>query len=196
MPAEPAIRAANLDDLLRAISLDERCEIVAGELVHKAAGDERHGDAQAELTTRVRSTYNRRSGGDQPGGGWWIRVEVDIAFGADVYRPDLSGWRRDRVPTMPTEWPCPIAPDWVGEVLSASTASRDLGVKMRGYHRAGVGHYWVVDRTHNVLLVYERNERAFELVQSAGIGERVHAVPFEAAEIDVGRLFGVETDPE
>jgi Uma2 family endonuclease len=95
---------------------------------------------------------------------------------------------------MAGEWPVPIPPDWVGEVLSASTAHRDLGVKMRAYHAARVGHYWVVDRQNQVMLVYRWSERAWELALSAGIGERVRAEPFEAVEIDVGRLFGVEAD--
>ena len=196
MPGEPALRAATLDDLLKSIEEGRACEILAGELVEKAAGDERHGAAQLEIGARVHPRYNRRPGGSGPPVGWWIRTEVDILFGDDVYRPDLSGWRRDRVPVMPEGWPVPIAPDWVAEVLSRSTASRDLGVKLWGYHRAGVGHYWVVDRLNEVLVVYQRNERAYEAVLTGVIGQRVRAPPFEDVEIDVGRLFGVETDEE
>lgn len=194
MPGEPALRPATIDDLLRSIEEGRACEIVGGELVEKAAGDERHGAAQLELGARVHSRYNRRAGGGGPPVGWWIRSEVDIYFGDDVYRPDLSGWRRDRVPKMPDEWPVPVPPDWVAEVLSASTAKRDLGVKFRGYHRAGVGHYWVVDRLNRVLLVYERTERSYELALTGFVGDRVRAVPFEEVEIDVGLLFGVEPD--
>lgn len=190
-----ALRAANLDDLILAIQAGRACEIVAGELVEKAAGDDRHGAAQLLLGSAVVPSYNRRRGGpDGPPGGWWIRTEVDISFGSDVYRPDLSAWRRDRVPVMPTEWPTRIAPDWVGEILSASTASRDLGVKMAAYYAHHVGHYWVVDRSHQLLLVYRRGEIAYELVRTAGVGERVCVEPFEAAEIDVGSLFGIESE--
>lgn len=194
--ALPARRHATLEDLLRSIDEGRACEIIDGELVEKAAGDEGHGDAQAEVTARVRTGYNRRPrrGGDDPPGGWWIRTEVDVALGADVFRPDVSGWRRDRTPVMPVEWPVPVPPDWVAEVLSASTAARDLGVKMRAYHRAGVGHYWVVDRQNRVLLVYRRSERAYELALSGGVGEVLRAEPFDEVEIDVGRLFGVEPE--
>jgi Uma2 family endonuclease len=37
------------------------------------------------------------------------------------------------------------APDLVVEILSASTAARDRGVKKDLYARAGVEHYWLVD---------------------------------------------------
>jgi Uma2 family endonuclease len=194
--AQRALQPASIDDLLDAIRQGLACEIVAGEVVEKAVGDERHGDAQLELGMVVRGGYNRRPAPRGPPGGWWIRSEVDIRFGDDVYRPDLSGWRRDRVPRMPEEWPVPVAPDWVAEILSASTAARDLGVKMRAYLAAGVGHYWVVDRQHEVLTVFRRNDRAYEVALTAIVGERVRAEPFEAVEIDVGRLFGVESDDE
>lgn len=181
--------------MLQSIREGRACEIIAGELVEKAAGDERHGAAQAELIGRVHPGYNQRPGGrGRSPGGWWIRSEVDIWFGDDVYRPDLSGWRRDRTPVMPDQWPVPAPPDWVAEVLSASTSKRDLGVKMRAYHAANVGHYWVVDRMNQVFYGYRWSPRAYEVPLTAFIGDRVRAEPFEAVEIVVGRLFGVEEE--
>lgn len=166
-------------------------EILDGELVEKAAPDQEHGGVAVELISHVAPRYNRRGGGSRPGG-WWIRVEVEVRFGDDVLRPDLSGWRRDRVPTMPEAWPVPVAPDWVCEVLSASTASRDLGPKRDRYHAAHVGHYWVVDRGNRVLLVYRWTAEGYLLARSAGVTETVHAEPFEAVGIFVGSLFGID----
>lgn len=37
------------------------------------------------------------------------------------------------------------APDFVIEILSASTAQNDRGPKMRAYERAGVREYWLID---------------------------------------------------
>lgn len=37
------------------------------------------------------------------------------------------------------------APDLVVEILSASTAANDRGVKLEQYERAGVREYWVID---------------------------------------------------
>ncbi len=191
MPGEPALRLATLDDLLQSVRDGRACEIIDGILLEKAASDEGHGRAQVALGGRLHEPYDRRRGSGGPGG-WWIRTEVDVYFGADVYRPDVSGWRRDRVPAMPDEWPVPIAPDWVAEVLSASTAGRDLGTKMRGYYAHRVEHYWVVDRQHKVLLVYAHGARAYELVATAMPGEKRALPPFDEVEIDVNRLFGIE----
>lgn len=185
-----ALRIATLDDLIHAAAEGLACELVDGELVEKAAPDQAHGGAQLAVATPVFASYNRRRGGG--GGGWWIRAEVEIAFGADVLRPDLSGWRRDRVPVMPEAWPVPVAPDWVCEILSPSTAGRDLGPKRDRYHQAGVGDYWVVDRAHQLLLVYRHGPGGYVLVQSAGAAERLHPEPFEAIDLFVGQLFGID----
>lgn len=188
-------RVASIDDLLAAEREGLACEIVDRELVQKAMADEEHGGAQAEVVGSVVPAYNRRGGGGRPGG-WRIRTEVEIAFDEhNVLRPDISGWRRDRVPQMPREWPVPVAPDWVCEVLSTSTARRDLGPKRDVYHRARVGHYWVVDRGNRLLLVYRWSEGGYQLVQSAGETDWLRGEPFEAVAIYVGRLFGLE-EPE
>lgn len=192
--AVPALRGATIADLLAAEDEGHACEIIDGELVEKAMSDEGHGDAQSEIVAVVRPWYNRRPGGSGPPGGWWIRTEVDIAFGADVLRPDISGWRRDRVPAMSKAFPVPDAPDWVCEVLSVSTAGRDLGVKKDIYHRAKVGHYWVIDRANKVLMVFRWSERAYELALTATPEQTVRAEPFPYVALFVGQLFGIERD--
>jgi Uma2 family endonuclease len=46
------------------------------------------------------------------------------------------------------------APDWVVEVLSPSSASRDQIEKRRIYERHGVLEYWLVHPTDRILTVY------------------------------------------
>ena len=193
--ALPALRLATLDDLLRAEAEGRAAEIIDGELVEKAMADEEHGGAQLAIALTIGDAYQRRGGGGRPGG-WWLRTEVDIAFGDAVLRPDLSGWRRDRVPTMPRDWPVPVSPDWVCEILSASTAARDLGVKRDLYHAARVGHYWVVDRSHRLLLVYRWGPAGYQLVQSGSAPETMRAEPFEQVPFFVGRMFGIDPTEE
>ncbi|PPD34195.1 MAG: hypothetical protein CTY19_04900 [Methylomonas sp.] len=47
------------------------------------------------------------------------------------------------------------APDWVVEVLSPSSASRDQIEKRRIYERHGVLEYWLVHPTDRILTVYQ-----------------------------------------
>jgi len=46
------------------------------------------------------------------------------------------------------------APDWVAEVLSPSSAKRDLIVKLAVYERAGVPEYWLLHPTDRLVSVY------------------------------------------
>lgn len=46
------------------------------------------------------------------------------------------------------------APDWVAEVLSPSSAKRDLIVKLALYERAGVAEYWLLHPTDRLVSVY------------------------------------------
>lgn len=52
-------------------------------------------------------------------------------------------------------------PDLVVEILSPSTKQRDQRLKRDLYERVGVGEYWLVDPTANVVTVYRRGPRKF-----------------------------------
>ncbi len=163
-------------------------ELVDGELVRKPAPSGPHGRAQARLVTKIGGAYDRR-------GGWWIAVEVEVQLEEQqVYRPDIVGWRRERLPELPTKAPISVRPDWVCEVLSESNASNDLVRKMRGYQRAGVPHYWVVDPGEQTLTVYRWTAEGFLLVLAADRSERVRAEPFAELSLFVGALFGEDDD--
>jgi hypothetical protein len=72
--------------------------------------------------------------GDGPGG-WWIYSEPELHFGNDVLVPDLAGWRRERLPSLPNDAYLTLAPDWICEVLSPSTEAIDRGKKLGIYAR-------------------------------------------------------------
>ena len=55
----------------------------------------------------------------------WILYEPELHLGRDVLVPDWAGWRRSRMPHLPTTAYFPLAPDWVCEILSPSTSSLD-----------------------------------------------------------------------
>jgi len=171
-------------------------EILDGIIVEKAAPSGEHGTAQSAVSAQVWSSYDRRPGGDDGPGGWWILTEVEIELAPhQVIRPDIVGWRRDRVPTRPTGFPIVDRPDWVCEVLSPSTARRDLGDKRRLLHHHAVPWYWTVDPMLQVVQVLRWSAEGFVLHTTAGPGDHVGLPPFDAVPLDVGRFFGVEEEP-
>ncbi|EYF01485.1 Uma2 family endonuclease [Chondromyces apiculatus] len=185
---------ATVEELL-ALPEEERYEILDGELVRKEAASGRHGGVQWNVGVSLGGPFGRRSSGGPPNkpGGWWFATETLIQFGpGQVYRPDAAGWRRERLAALPAEVPITTCPDWVCEVLSPSNASTDTVKKMWGYHRAEVAHYWLLDPRDETLKVYRWTAEGYLLRLSASREERVRAEPFEAIEIAVGTLFGVD----
>ena len=157
-------------------------EVIDGEIVQKASPTFEHGAAQAKLSESV-GPFNRRPGGGRPGG-WWIVSEVEIELEAhQVYRPDLSGWRRDHVPERPSGTPIRIRPDWVCEILSPRTRSYDQRTKKPFYARSGVQFIWYVDIQARTLTVSRLHEGRWLEIGTFIDDDVVRAEPFEAAEI-------------
>lgn len=188
--------AATIDDLL-SIPPDQRFhEIIDGELVQKATPSFEHGDAQSALVSRIKGPFQRRPGGKGPGG-WWIATEVEIQLAASqIYRPDVVGWRRERVPERPTGTPIAIRPDWICEVLSPSNPGTDRVKKLNRYHQFGVPHYWLVDPIEESLSVFRWTADGYLLVLAADREARVRAEPFEAVEIVLATLFGEDQEDQ
>lgn len=184
--------------LLTAAELDpaaERVELLGGELVEKAAPTGEHGGAQIALAGLIWPPFSRRTGGTQGPGGWWLRTEVHVELSAhDVICPELAGWRRETCPQPPRGFPVRQRPDWVCEVLSPSTARRDLGEKRILLHQAGVPWFWTVNLELELVQVYRWSGDGYLLHASAGGRERAALAPFEAVELELGRLFGHEEE--
>jgi Uma2 family endonuclease len=94
-------------------------ELIDGELIEKATPTFEHGHSQRRTGSAIGDTFDRRPGGPGGPGGWWTASEVDILLDGRVFRPDLLGWRRDRVPTPPRERRSRPAP--TGSARSSAT---------------------------------------------------------------------------
>lgn len=166
-------------------------EIVHGEIVPKAAPTFDHGDAQSSLMVLVKRYFGRPPGGRWPGG-WWMGSEVDVEYEAhELFRHDLAGWRRDRVPERPTGRPVRVRPDWVCEILS-SNRRRDLVDKLNVLATAAVPFYWIVDPDEKTLTVLRLEAQRFAVALACASGATVRAQPFETIELRVGAIFGDE----
>jgi Uma2 family endonuclease len=182
------LRTATLADLIAIPEAERFHEIIDGELVRKALPTLRHGLAQMGIGDAIAGPYGPRARGRGPGG-WLFASEIEIAFVPEVYRPDVAGWHRDRLPSLPTQVPVGVRPDWVCEILSGSNAQNDLVKKMRGYHRGEVPHYWLLDPEAETLAVHRWTAEGYLVVQTAAGRELVRAEPFGDVEISVHGLI-------
>ena len=152
---EPA-PSTPLDVYLRLLDAEDEplVELVDGEVVVHAAPGVLHSFGASGLGSDLHQFYQRGRGGP---GGWWILFEVDIQLvaAAQCYRPDIAGWRQERVPRIPLQRPLEVVPDFVCEALSPTNAAWDLGPKRAGYHAAKVGWYWILDPDHKTVTAHE-----------------------------------------
>jgi Uma2 family endonuclease len=184
--------AATVADLLAIPEEHRRHEIVDGVLVEQEAASGRHGMARGRLSRFV-APYDRRSGGRWPGG-WWFTTGAEIQLSdSQILRPDVTGWRRERLDVLPAEVPIAVTPDWVCEILSKNRGN-DLVKKKRAYHVHQVQHYWIVDPIEETLAVYRWQSDGYVEVLIAERGETVRAEPFDAIELSVDVLFGDDDD--
>ncbi len=197
MRTATAHRLATVGDLL-AIPEEQRFhEIVGGDLVQKAMPAPKHGQAQRKLSALVDPYGRRRPRGPDDPWGWWFLTEQEVWFEInEVYRPDVSGWRRERLPVLPETTPIYVRPDWVCEILSPSNHRTDRVDKFDCYERCGVPHYWIVDPLKETLKAYRWAPKGYLLVLTAEKHEKVKVEPFDLIDIPVAAFFGDEEDGE
>ena len=187
---QTAQRTLTLDDLL-AVPNGFTGEIVDGELIVSPRPAPRHGLAETMLGGQLASRFGAADGDP---GGWWVLIEPELHLDVDprtlAVVPDVAGWRRERLPQLPETAYFALAPDWICEVLSPSTAALDRIRKMRFYGKAGVSHAWLIDPLADTLEVFRRTaDGAWLQVATHEGAERVRAEPFDAVELDLALLW-------
>lgn len=161
-------------------------EILDGVLHVQPRPRTRHAAAASTLGEELGPPFRRGRGGP---GGWVFLDEPELHLGDDIVVPDLAGWRRERMPEVPDAPFLELAPDWICEVLSPSTARLDRVFKRRAYARERVRHYWLVDPDARTLEVERLDGDSYRVILSASEADRVRAEPFDAIELDLALLW-------
>lgn len=178
-------RPATYEDLL-AVPDHMVAEILDGELFASPRPAPRHASASSGVGGALYGPFDRGRGGP---GGWRILDEPELHLGYDVLVPDLAGWRRERLPSLPDTAYFTVVPDWVCEVISPSTASMDRVRKLAIYAREQVSHAWLVDPIARTLEVLRLDGGRWTIVATAADAGLVRAEPFAAIELDLSWLW-------
>ena len=161
-------------------------EIVDGALYTQPRPAPPHAVASSYLGGELTGPFGKGRGGP---GGWWIIDEPELHLGEDILVPDLAGSRRERMADLPDTAYFTLAPDWVCEVLSASTRRLDLHGKRPVYAREGVGYLWLVDPADRTLEAFELHEGQWLLIASAKDDDPVSIRPFDAITFNLSDLW-------
>ena len=138
-PRYPRQGSYTIDDYL-ALPDDQRAELIDGVIYDMSAPTTPHQLIGGEIHALLREFLLRKKGSCVP-----FIAPVDVQLDKDnktMVQPDVcvlcdrSKINRARIFG---------APDFVVEVLSPSTKMKDILIKMKKYHSAGVREYWMVD---------------------------------------------------
>ena len=147
-----------------------------------------HANVATTLGAELHGPFQRGRGGP---GGWVILDEPELHLGTepDVVVPDIAGWRQARMPQIPAEPFTTVAPDWVCEILSASTEASDRGEKMTIYAREKVSHAWLLDPSIRTLEVFRLDGASWRMIKTWHGDVVVNAEPFDALALDLAVLW-------
>jgi len=161
-------------------------EIIDGRLVTHPRPAPKHAIASSAIGGEIWGPFDRGRNGP---GGWWIVDEPELHLSDDILVPDIAGWRRERMPSLPgTAW-FELPPDWVCEILSSSTARTDRAEKLPLYASRGVAYAWLVDPDLRTLEVYANQNGKWLLLAVLEGHAPVSQPPFDAISFDLGGLW-------
>lgn len=186
---QPARRLATFEDLL-ALPDGVRAEVIDGSILATPPPLPEHARSQRALGAFIGKPFDDDDGRGGPGG-FWILTEVEVELSPHrVVRPDVAAWRRERLPP-PWSHPVKVVPDWICEIVSPSHQAHDRVVKRRLYAESGVAFYWILDPQARTLeaLRLDFATRAWIEVGAYGDDGVARIAPFDAIELEVGRLF-------
>ena len=169
-PRGTALTAHAVAHMLESGQLDDSpgYELIDGVLIQVPAPSPEHQYAQTALLERffaARATDMRV-----------LAAPFDILSEDTAVQPDIVVIRRTPVRHEYLE----EIPMLAVEILSPSTALRDVNTKFKRYERAGIASYWVVDPIGLRLIVWELREGRYVEVADVGPGDEwTSSRPFE-----------------
>jgi Uma2 family endonuclease len=82
-----------------------------------------------------------------------------------------------------------VVPDWVGEILSPSTARDDRVIKMPVYARYGVPCLWLVDPLTRSLETFALEQGRWVVIGLYGDQAEANIPPFQEIALQLGELW-------
>ena len=160
-----------IDDY-RALPEEQRVELIDGVFYDMSAPSFVHQRIGGEIYRQIANFIFENRGSCIP-----LMSPVDVRLDCDdktMVQPDVV-LLCDQGKIM--KWGIMGAPDFVLEVLSASTKRKDCIKKLDKYMEAGVKEYWMIDPYQRKLIVYEFEKESYPAVY--GLGGQVPLGLFE-----------------
>ena len=159
------------------------CELIAGDLAMAPSPTFWHQQVSLRLSAAIFRYVEQRGGGEV------VAAPMDVSLSEETtVQPDLIYVVSERREII-SEQRIHGAPDLIVEILSPSTAHRDIGTKKRLYEEHGVREYWTVDPESKAVEIHVNTESGFQ--QQARVVESGSAAStvIDGFRVDVAELF-------
>ncbi|MCD7884077.1 MAG: Uma2 family endonuclease [Lachnospiraceae bacterium] len=128
----------------------QRAELIDGVIYDMSTPSRQHQKISMALATAIQNYIAAQKG----------NCEVYAApFAVFLDQNDYNYFEPDITvvcdPSKLSDRGCEGVPDWIIEIVSPSTQSRDYGIKLFKYRMAGVREYWIIDQRENRIAVYD-----------------------------------------
>ena len=165
-----------IDDIY-ALPEGERAELIDGKIYYMAPSSRTHQKISWKLHQTIANYIDSKDG----------RCEVYAAPFAVFLREDNNNYIEPDISVICDlskldEKGCHGAPDWIIEIVSQSSRSRDYMTKLFKYRTAGVREYWIVDPDNQMIMVYGFEK---DTVEQYNFGEDVSSGIYKGFAIKV-----------
>lgn len=109
-------------------------------------------------------------------------VQPDISVICDSSKLDEKG--------------CIGAPDWIIEILSPATASKDMKEKFELYEKFGVREYWIIEPEDKIVMVFILQDGRYQRGGHFDAFDYLVPTIFADLKIDLAEIFDVERKKE
>jgi hypothetical protein len=150
-------------------------ELVDGELFLTPRPPIRAKRLSSALAMCIGGAYDRGHGAP---GNWWILRLVEVHLAIDTRFVDVAGWRRERMPVLPTDFYPTVSPDWICEEPPPSS------------YRGEVPWAWYVEPVQRSVEIRKLIGGELSLIAKYEGNAKFRAEPFMEVEIDLGSIWG------
>jgi len=162
---------------------DERYELIEGELLMNPDPAMRHQRISGDLYSEVRIFVKENDLGNI----FYAPCDVHLD-NENVVQPDILFISKERLDII-GEKNIQGAPDLVIEIISESTAYRDLVQKKKLYARFGVKEYWIVIPEESSVDLFTLKDNAFVLHKSYSKDDTLQSQLLQKLKIELKKIF-------
>lgn len=146
------------------ISEGDKAEFINGEIVFHSPVRLWHNNASGNLYFLLKVYVMHK------GAGFVGHEKIMVSLTRNDYEPDICYFNSQKAALFKPDQMRFPTPDFVVEVLSASTEANDRGVKFEDYAAHGVAEYWLVDPDTETIEQYRLQDEVYTLVIKAKTG--------------------------